>query len=165
MFLSYPGKRNFLIFQEVTFRLLFCCFFIRYFAVATDLREVFLLSDVFYVILLLLFATVSQVLQIWENSLYPLTFFNLHSLRRFGTNCFYQPWRLQGLPLRFETQTQPISLSEPHIVQQKVLLGRFYFCIKVLQNTVSTSSRLWNHSLIATYIARYMSYLLSYRSS
>ena len=65
----------------------------------------------------------------------------------------------------FVLQTQPISLSEPHNVKQKVLLGRFYFCIKVLQNAVSTSSRLWNHSLIATYIARYMSYLLSYRSS
>ena len=65
----------------------------------------------------------------------------------------------------FVLQTQPISLSEPHNVKQKVLLGRFYFCIKVLQNAVSTSSRLWNHSLIATYIARCMSYLLSYRSS
>ena len=37
-----------------------------------------------------------------------------------------QPWRLQSLPLRFETQTQGIYLFESHSVQQKVLVGRFY---------------------------------------
>ena len=39
MFLSNPGKRNFLIFQEVTFRLLFCCFFIRYFVLVLLYRK------------------------------------------------------------------------------------------------------------------------------
>ena len=31
------------------------------------------------------------------------------------------PWKLQGLPLRFKTQTWPIYLFELHSVQQKVL--------------------------------------------
>ena len=35
-------------------------------------------------------------------------------------------WRFQGLPLRFETYTQPICLFESHSVQQKVLVSRFY---------------------------------------
>ena len=36
------------------------------------------------------------------------------------------PWRLQGLPLRFETHTRPICLFESNSVQQKVSVGRFY---------------------------------------
>ena len=36
------------------------------------------------------------------------------------------PWRLQGVPLRFQTHTRPICLFESHSVQQKVIVGRFY---------------------------------------
>ena len=45
------------------------------------------------------------------------------------------PWRLQGLPLRFETQTRQICLFESHGVQQKVLVGRFCLCVKALPKT------------------------------
>ena len=51
------------------------------------------------------------------------------------------PWRLQGVPLRFETHTCAICFFESRSVQQKVLLVRFYLCIKTLQNTILTSSR------------------------
>ena len=72
---------------------------------ATDLRERFLLSGVFYLTLL---------------------------------SCFYQaflwlavlPWRFQGFPLRFETQTRPICLFESQSVWKKVLLGRFCLCVR-----------------------------------
>ena len=69
-----------------------------------------------------------------------------------------QPWRLHCLPLRFETQTQPIFLFESHSVQQKVLVGRFYLCIKDLWNTIITSSRFWTHCLIAICVVKPMSY-------
>ena len=79
-------------------------------ASATDLREPFLNSGVFYLTL----------------------------LPDFGTTYFYQSLpgpavllrRLQGLPLKFETLSRPIFLFEPHSVQQKVLVGRFYLCIR-----------------------------------
>ena len=41
-----------------------------------------------------------------------------------------QPWRLQDLPRRFETQTLPIFLFESYSVQQKELVGRFCLCIR-----------------------------------
>ena len=65
---------------------------------ATDLRELFLLSAVFYLTL---------VPDIWYNLL----------LSRFTWEPAVLPWRLQGLRLRFETQTQPICLFESHSVQ------------------------------------------------
>ena len=40
------------------------------------------------------------------------------------------PQRLHGLPLRFETRARPICLFESHSVQQKVLVSRFYLCIR-----------------------------------
>ena len=45
-------------------------------------------------------------------------------------------WRLRGLPLMFKTETRPICLFESHSIQQKVLVGRFYLCIKALRNTM-----------------------------
>ena len=98
-------------------------------ASAMDLREPFLLSGMFYLPLLS---------EIWQNLLLsklswePAVFF----------------LRLQGLPLRFKTQTKPIFCLN-RSVQQKLSVGRFYLCVKVLQNTISTSFRFWTHSLMA----------------
>ena len=41
-----------------------------------------------------------------------------------------EPWSLQGLPMRFETQSRSICLLKSHSVQQKVLADRFYLCIR-----------------------------------
>ena len=52
-----------------------------------------------------------------------------------------QPWRLQGLPVagnsalkaagpRFKSQTWSMFLFESHSVQPKILVGRFYSCIR-----------------------------------
>ena len=57
----------------------------------------------------------------------------------------FLPWWLQGLSLRFETQTRSICLFESHSVQQKVSVGRFYLYVKVQRNTISTSYRFWTH--------------------
>ena len=46
--------------------------------------------------------------------------------------------KVSDLPLSFETQTRPICLFESHSVQLKVLVGRFYLCVKALRNTIST---------------------------
>ena len=46
--------------------------------------------------------------------------------------------KASDLPLNFETQTRPICLFESHSVQLKVLVGRFYLCVKALRNTIST---------------------------
>ena len=102
-------------------------------ASTTDLRELILPSGAFYLTLLP---------EIWHNLL----------LSRFPWKPTVFSWRLQGFPLRFETQTRPICLFEAHSTQQKVLIGRFCLCVMALRNAISTSSRFWNHCLIATYI-------------
>ena len=38
------------------------------------------------------------------------------------------------------------------IVQQNVLVIRYYLCVKVIRNTISTSSRSWNHFLPGIYV-------------
>ena len=76
-------------------------------ASATDLRECFLLSGVFHF------------------TVFPDICHNL-LLLRLPWEPTILPWRLQDLPLRFETQTRLICLFESHSVQQKVLVGRFY---------------------------------------
>ena len=69
-------------------------------ASATDLRDLYLtlLPDIWHNLLLLRLP--------WESAVFP--------------------WMLQGLPLRFETQTRPVWLFESHSVQQKVFVSRFY---------------------------------------
>ena len=122
------------------------------------------------------FATVPRLLRMWERFFTLREFFLSYThFPTFGTTCNYQgfpgsrqfflAWRLQVLPLRFETQIRPIFLFESHSVQQKVLVGRFYLCVKALRNTISTSSRFWTHSLIAIWIVRGMLYPLDHRSS
>ena len=106
-------------------------------ASATDLRELFLVSGVFYL---------SLLPEIWHNLL----------LSRLSWEKEIPPWRLQGLPLMFETQIRLICLFESHSVQQKLLDRRFYLCVKALRNTISTSIRYLTHSLIATYVVRCM---------
>ena len=75
------------------------------------------------------------------------------------------PWRLQDLPMRFETQSRSICLCESHSVQQKILIGRFYLCVTALRIAISTSYRFWTHSSIATYIVKRMSYRQGHRGS
>ena len=121
------------------------------------------------------FATVPRLLRIWERFFTLREFFLSYThFPTFGTTCNYQgfpgsrqffhAWRLQVLPLRFQTQIRPICLFESHNVQHKVLVGRFYLCVKALRITISTSSRFWTHSLIAIWI-RGMLYPLDHRSS
>ena len=74
----------------------------------------FLLSGFFYL---------SLLPDIWNNLLWS----------RLLWKSTFLPWRLQGLPLRFKTQTRPICLLESHSVQQKGLVGRFYLCVEAPQ--------------------------------
>ena len=79
---------------------------------------------------------VPRVLRIWESIFYSQVFFYLfytpsqHLAQppfiKSSLELAAQPWRLQSLPLRFETQTQCIYFFESHSVQQKVLVGKFY---------------------------------------
>ena len=126
-----------------------------------------------------LYVVVPWVLRIWKNFFYSQAFFTLLSFPTFGTTgCCTSlhlsrlpwepavlPWRLQDLRLSFETQTQPICLFESHSVKQKVLVDRFYLCVKALRNTISTSSRFWTHNLKAIYNTKHLCYLLGHRSS
>ena len=68
-----------------------CCYCCT--AIAADLRERFLLSGVFFLTLLLAFI---------KASLGPAVL----------------PWRLQGFPLMFKTQTWPICIFESRSVRQ-----------------------------------------------
>ena len=72
------------------------------------------------------FVVTASATDIWEGVFYSQAFFTLHSFLRFGTTYFYQGfpvaavqlWRLQGFPLRFETQTHPICSFESDSVPQ-----------------------------------------------
>ena len=90
-----------------------CCCTAR----ATDLRGLFYSQAFFTLHSFPTFATVPQVLRISESFLYSQAFLTLRSFPTFGTNCLelkVLPWRLQGLPMRFEIQTRPICLFESH---------------------------------------------------
>ena len=152
------------------FRVLLCCCT----AIATDLRKLFLLSGVFYLTLLphICHSTASST--DLRELFFPLRRFLPYTLSRH----FAQPalikaflgasssWRLQGLPLRFETQTRSICLIESESVQQKLLVDRLYLCIKALRNTISISSRFWTHCLIACIcIEKRILYPLYHRST
>ena len=127
----------------------------------TDLRKLFLFSCNFYLTLLphICHRTASAT-DLRELSC-SQAFFTLHSghlaQRDVASHCIYHGfprsravllWRLQGLPLRFQTQTRPICLFESYNGQQNVLVGRFYLCAKALGNTISPSSRFWTRYFI-----------------
>ena len=143
-------------------------------ASATHLRGLFLLSGVFYLTLLphICHSTASST--DLRELFFPLRRFLPYTLSRH----LAQPalikaflgasssWRLQGLPLRFETQTRSICLAESESVQQKLLVDRLYLCIKALRNTMSISSRFWTHCLIACIcIEKCILYPLYHRST
>ena len=135
LLIAFFHVTNFAAFLSGTSFLCFCT------ASGTDLWELFLLSGVFYLTLLR---------NIWHNL--------------FLSTPPWEPAVLHGLPLRFETLTRFICLFESHIVQQNILVGRVYLSVKVLRNTISTSSRFWTHCLIAIYVVMPMSYLLGHRN-
>ena len=85
----------------------------------------------------------------WETFFYSQAFFTYTLAKHLAQPAFMkasprpaiQPWRLQGFPVagssawkaagpRFETQIWSICLFESHSVQPKILVGRFYSCIK-----------------------------------
>ena len=69
-----------------------------------------------------------RVLRIWDAFFFNLRCFLPYTLSQHLAQPAFitaslgpvvQPWRLHSLPLRFETQIQPICLFESHNVQQK----------------------------------------------
>ena len=81
------------------------------------------------------------VLRIWVRFFYSQVLFTLHSLYtlKIWHNLLSSMlpweaavvlWRLQSFPLMFETQTRHICLFESHSLQQKALVGRFYWSVK-----------------------------------
>ena len=102
------------LFISQAFFTLYCCTMC-----ATDFRELFFTLGRCY---LTLFPN------IWPNLL----------LSRLPWESAVLPWRLQGLSLRFGAQVQRTCLFESHSVLQKMLVSRFYFCVKALRNTIST---------------------------
>ena len=134
--LTFLGCFQFSPFLAVSFFTFFGCFCV---AVLWVLRiwESFFHSQVFSTLYSFpTFATVPQVLRIWNSFVYSQVFFILHSFPTFGTICFYPwepaalPWRLQGLPVRVETQTRSICLFKSHRLQPKLLVIRFYLCVR-----------------------------------
>ena len=126
----------------------------------------------------LTFAIASRVLRIWERFFYSQVFLTIHSFSKFNrrTCCTnlpsrdpwepaVLPWSCRASQLWFETQTRSMCLFDSHSFQQKLLLCRFCLCVKVPRNTISTSSRFWTHSLIATCTVTCMSYALGGISS
>ena len=114
-----------------------------------------------------------RVLWIWESFFYSPHFLLHTPFWHLAQPAFIkaslepavQPWMLQGLSLKFKTQNQPICLFESHSILQKVLVGRFYLCIKTLQNTIQTSFRFWTRYLITICTLKQMSNPLGHRSS
>ena len=111
----------------------------------------FLLSSFFFLALLP---------NIWQNKL-------LHELAFKYFRVPWEPavltWNYRASQLWLKTQIRPTCLFEWHIVQENVLLGRLCLWVKALRIAISTSSRFWNHSLIATFIVKCMWYPLDHR--
>ena len=110
------------------------------------------------------FATVSRVLRIWESLFYPQEFFTLNlPFQHLAQPAFIKAplgvgsssFNVAGHPTDV-WNTDSAYLFESHSVQQKVLAGRFYLCVKALRNTIWTFSKFWTCSLIATYIVNWM---------
>ena len=144
---------NFFISPTLFTMTAFLLLFIRYFvlccciASATDLRELFIILR---------------------------RFFTLHSFPTFGTTCFYQdfPGSWQFFIEDCSTshwgskyRPSPSVCLDQTVFSKKVLVSRFYLCVKVLWNTISNFFRFSTHSLIVTYILKCMSYPLGHRSS
>ena len=167
------------IFHFTNPRVFHHCFF-RCFYFTTDFTIVFrvFVSPTFFTVTVFCqvccFGVVAlRVLRTWESFLYSQTFFTLHSFPTFGTTCFYQDFpgasrsalKVARPPLMFEIQIQLICLFKSHSVQQKVVVGRLYLCIKALRRSISTSSRFWTDYLIVICIVKYLSYPLGHRRS
>ena len=157
----YFRKQNFLVFQEKNFQAR------KMKNKKKKKKEMFFLSGTLFLCCCTASATVLRELFLTHRRFLPDT--SSRSLKQpafieafLGVGSF--PWKFQALSLRFETQTQPISLFESQTAQQKLLVGRFYRCVKVLRNTISNSPRFWTYSVITTYIVRCMSYPLDQRS-
>ena len=135
--------------------------FLRCFYFTTDFDYFFGWFDLINILSSFLYCLATCSADLREHFWFSGVFFYLLSFPKFGRTCFYQDfqptvliWRLRGHPLRFEIQTRSVCLFESHSVQQKVLVGRFYLCIKAIQNTISTCFRFWTHYhyLIPIYI-------------
>ena len=128
------------------------CFF-RCFYFTTDFTIVFssvFILPTFFTVTVFLSVTsfcvaVLRVLRIWESFflfsglfyliLFPDIWHNLlfyQGFRRAGSSALKV---VAGPPTDFRN-TDPAHLFESHSVQQKVLVGRFYLCIKALRNTM-----------------------------
>ena len=118
-------------------------------ASAMDFIQIFLSSGILYLTLLL---------DIWNNVM-------LHQPAFKGSlGAGSSSLKLQAFQMWFKIQTRSTCLFESHSVHQKVLLWRFYLCVKALRNTISTSFRFWTHSLIASYGDSCISYPLGHWS-
>ena len=107
------------------------------------------------------FATVLRVLQIWESLFYSQAFFTLHSFPTFGTTCFYQgfPWSRQFFLERCRASTKlrnidPTHLFESHSVRQKLLVIRFYLCVRGCYAVLTTLDWFWTHYISNNSILR-----------
>ena len=127
-------------FTRVTFWPLWV-FLLQFVAIATNLREPFSLWRDFYLTLLP---------EIWHNLL----------LSRLPWEPAVLPWKLQGLPLSFKTQTWLICLFELHSVHKKALVGR----LRLASNEESASYGIWTLFTIDEHDRSLMFYLLGYRA-
>ena len=142
-------------------------------AIPRDLKELFLHSGVFYLTLLHIFVTAPWVLWIWESVFYSQAFLTLSSFPTFGTTCFYKGFtgagkislKVLGPPTEVQNTDLAHLLFESHNVQQKLLVVRFYLCVKATRNTISTFSRFWTYYLIAICIVKHISYPLCHWGS
>ena len=123
----YFRKRNFsfftffrcFIFHSAGIYVFHLCWVFSFFTFLTCF--LFHISRVFSFFQLCSGVFVRRVLQMWESSLYSQAFITLHSVPYIWHNLLLSrlpwepavlPWRLQGLPLRFKTQTRPVCLFE-----------------------------------------------------
>ena len=174
--LAYFFQPNRHFFMSAFFTLTaFCCSFVKYFilscctASATDLRELFLLSGIFYLTFFPHICHSTTSAMDFRELFLPSGIFYLTLLPNMWHNNFY--WAFSGswqfflegcrtsqLGLKHRPGVFFVFLFESHSFQQKVLLvGRFYLCV-TLRNTVATCL------LIATWIIKCISYPLDHRS-
>ena len=74
---------------------------------------------------------------------------------KFPLELAFRPWRLQGLPLWFQTQKQPQCLFKSHTVIRYYIMFYPHYIISKCYISSLSFLRLWTHSLIAPNIVSY----------
>ena len=114
-------------------------------------------TNFLYLQLLHFCVVVLRALQIWEGFFYSQAFLSYTPSRHLAQPTFIET------SLGADSSSLKVARLPTEVWNTDPAQSKFYLSVKVLKNTISTSSMFWTYSLIAVYVAKCMSYRLCYR--